>query len=401
MRQTITVVGALILFLAFALPGCAEDPTSVGAGVLPIGDLPVYSIDTLDASSMNAQRATVLTTRSDGTVFNWVPTTLFLGNVQSLRSGVFVKFHQIPDSLEGGTVTGADLLLYTRSFVGDSSATVAFTIHRGLTSWTGDSLTYDSLEVVDRYFSSSATPPGVGAGSTDSGAVVIPLDTAMVTAWLVSTIDTGNVNQGVYLNPSSATVIRGYYSFLGSSVFQPHLRVRYLKDGVSRTYVHGTGVSRYIASLPPADLPQNSVQAGVAYRSIQTYNISALSRLASVNDARLELTLDSAASLLTGFGADSLYAFLVQDNGSISLASRALSTPSYINSRRSYSLALNSIVQTWLHQVQATLAIAAFSENSSMDRFVFFGPADSIGLRPRLIVTYSEARLVAPNGGGQ
>lgn len=398
------------LFLLFVvlLPiiwlGCAEDPSAVGLGVLPTGDLPLFIVDTVMAQAGGTSRAIPLTARADPDVVVWYPQQLFVGGVQTLVSGSFVRFQQFPDTMAGVSIDAADLILVRTIAVGDSTLTPAFTMHRPLMPWYGDSLNYDSVQAAGLYIESATLPPGVSTGIADTviGSVTIPLDTALVRQWFTTVVDSGVTNLGVFLRGSANGVIQGFGSFLHvSSGTRPRLRVQYRKNGVSGSAVFTAGTSRYVADLPSGNLVLDPskvyVQSGVAYRGLVTFDLSAFPRPVSVSNAILEITLDSAASNIVAT-PDSMLAIFVDVNGAPLKGSAVASDRRTENGQPLYAFRLPAFAQEWLQSATpATVTLAGYGENTNFDRFVLYGASAAPQLRPRLIVTYSKA--IATYGG--
>jgi hypothetical protein len=388
----------LLTILLTLWVGCSEDPTSVGVGLLPTGDLPVFHVDTLPGVNLvSPARAIPLTARIDGDVPQWYPQHLFVGGLQTLVSGAYLRFESIPDSLVGVTVDGADLLLMPTTAVGDTTLSAVFTMHRPLKRWFGDSLSADSLRLQPGvYVESASLPPGVGAGSTDSGAVVVPLDPTFVSQWFATNVDTGVTNLGVYLRGTANGVIRGFGSAIHpTAAARPRVRVAYQKNGLPGTIVMNASVSRFLADLPSSDLVLDPtrlyVQSGVSYRQTATFDLTALPRPSSVNDCLVELTLDSAASDLRG-GPDSLVAFYVENNNVILKGSAVPSEVVSVGGRRVHTFRIPLYAQQWLRTgVAPRIVLAGFSESTTFSRYVFYGPSAAPNLRPRIIVTYSKA----------
>jgi hypothetical protein len=398
------------LFLSFAVllltlwPGCAEDPSDVGVGVLPAGDLPLFIVDTVTAQAGGTTRAIPLTARGDAEVAVWYPQQLFVGGVQTLVAGSFVRFEQFPDTLTGVSIEAADLILVRTSFVGDSLLTPAFTMHRPLRPWFGDSLSYDSVRASGLYVESAPLPPGVGTGVVDTvpGSVSYPLDTALVRQWFTTVVDSGVTNLGVFLRGSANGLVQGYGSFLHLDAgTRPRLRVSYRRNGISNSAVFSTGTSRYVADLPSGDLVLDPskvyVQSGVAYRGLVTFDVSAFPRPVSVGNAVLEITLDSAASNIVA-APDSLLAIFVDANAAPLKASAVVSDRTTLNGMPMYAFRLPAFAQQWLQTTTpATVMLAAYRENMNFDRFVLHGASAALQIRPRLILTYSKA--IATYGG--
>ncbi len=392
---------ALALILA---AGCSEDPTSVGIGILPPTDLPVFVVDTLTAGAVSTSKAIPITQRLDGDVFQWNPEHLFVGGVGNLVSGSFVRVEKVPDSLRGVTVTAADLILVPTVAIGDTTLDPVFTFHRGLARWFSDSLSIDSLtQQPGVYFDPTPLPAGFGTGTVDTGgAMNFPLDTGIVRQWFVTNVDSGTTNLGIYLRGTANGVIQGYGSFANLVEGQrPRVRVAYLKSGVPGTIILNSGSSRYLADLPSGDLildpSKMYVQAGVSYRGMVTIDIAALPRPISVSESILELTLDSTASDRTG-GPDSLIAFYIEAGNRVEKLSAVVSARTTKNGQPVYAFAIPLYVQQWLRtNTQARVVIAAYGENFTFSRFAIHGPTATSALRPRLIMTYSKA--IATRGG--
>lgn len=385
------------MILTTAWLGCTEDPSDVGLGVLPTGDLPVFFVDTLAAQSVGTTRSIPLTARADADVGPWYPQHLFVGGIQTLVAGSFIRFQQLPDSLVGVSVDAADLVLVRTFGTGDTSLAPVFTMHRPLRPWYGDSLTADSLTLQPGvYVDNAPLPAGVGTGTAETLGVAFPLDTALVRQWFTTVVDSGTSNLGVYLRGTSNGVIQGFASFLTlSSNSQPRLRVQYRKNGVSSTVVISAGISRYLASLPSSDLVVDPskvyVQSGVGYRGLVTFNMSSLPRPVSVSNAIVEVTLDSVASRISR-PPDSLLALFVTSDGTMLKASAVASSRQHLNGRPVYAFRLPAFAQQWLSSgTPATVALAGYAENASLNRFVLYGPSAAAGQAPRLILTYSRA----------
>lgn len=392
------------ILLLLAWLGCAEDPTDVGLGVLPTGDLPLFIVDTVTAQAGGTTRAIPLTARTDPEVVVWQPQQLFVGGVQTLIAGSFIRFEQFSDTMAGVSIDAADLILVRTIAVGDSSLTPSFTMHRPLRPWFGDSLNIDSVQSAGLYVESAVLPPGVGTGTADTvaGSVTTPLDTALVRQWFTTVVDTGVTNLGIFLRGAANGIVQGYGSFLHpTSATRPRLRVHYRRNGVSGVAVFTAGSSRYVADLPSNDLVLDPskvyVQSGVAYRGLVTFDFNTIPRPVSVSNAIFEVTLDSAASNIVAT-PDSLLAMFVDVNGTTLKASAVASDRKTVNGLPLYAFRLPAFAQQWLQTATpAKVVLAAYRENTNFDRFVLHGASAAPHLRPRLILTYSKA--IATYGG--
>ncbi len=409
MRIRFPITILLLMTLAGLLvQGCADDPSGVGVGILPPSDLPEFFVDTLYASGFSSTYTKISTASQNPLIATWAPTTLLLGQRGTLVAGTYIRFSGFPDTLQGIAVTSAELILFPKAAYGDSVGitTGQYSVYRGRGTWTGDSLTYDSLDAFPgSYIDITPAPIASGSVRSDSIEVSLPIDTALVREWFTVTIDTSTNNQGMFLTMQAANTIFGFWSFAHSGTqYFPVLRVTYEKNGSSGTYEHRTGTARYLAKVPEGDLIQDPskvyVQTGIAYRGRLTFDLSVLPIPVSVNSARFELSLDSVSSDISIHSVDSLFVFAERSTGSIEEGTIGLGIPVPQPGRRAYDFDAGRVFQYWQAlNVDPTLVVAGLAENATLTRFVFHGPAASAPLKPMLIVTYSKVLAKAHPGG--
>lgn len=407
-RGAVSII-AFAFFVGILSQGCAEDPSEVGVGILPPSDLPVFFVDTLYATASSSFYAKISTSTQDPIVPTWVPSTLLLGQRQTLVSGTYVRFHEFPDTLQGITITSAELVLFSKAVYGDSlGLTVGqYSVYRGRGTWTGDSLTYDSLDAFPgAYADLTPRPAASGAVRSDSSiAVALPIDPALVEEWFTITIDTSTNNQGMFLTHQAVNTIWGFWSFAHPATqYYPMLRISYTKNGLPGSYEHRKGFSRYLAKIPEGDLIQDPaklyVQTGIAYRSRLTFDLSSLPIPVSVNSAKLLLSLDSSASDISIHSTDSLLIFAERSTGSIEEFANGLGVPISDAGRRVYDFTADLVFQTWQNSsTQRSLIVAGLAENATLTRFVFHGPSAAYPLKPMLIITYSKVLSSGQAGG--
>ncbi len=393
--------GVLVAGLwALCLAGCANDPNPVGLGILPKTDSPLITTDTLYATAHATSRALILTMHGDGRVYSWIADRLMVGKTQNIEANAFMMFSSIPDTLIGASITSATVQLKSVYSFGDPLAPVAFTAYRALASWRGDSLSYDSLtQRPSDYYSPIPVSQTISQSVLDTTSLQFSIDTAMVRQWFSVAIDSGNINQGIILRPSNGAVIKGFASDNAIDLnARPKLIVTYVnKNGVPGTYTDSIGFSKYIAFISSPNLVQDPslmyVQAGVSYRGSIDFDISTLPNPSVIHRAELELTLNAAGSSSNNYTRDSLFAFFVTDDGLITTTSATLSSKTTSTGSPIYSFSLGSYVQRWERTgTLRRIAVGAFGENDTFDRFAFQGSSSALAIKPRLIVTYSPAR---------
>ena len=406
----------LFLFILLAcLIGCNEDPSIVGVGVLPKTDYSAPLTDTIYATSHATEQNVLFTGYVD---------RVMLGNAADCEAWMLLKFNTWPDSMIGVYVTSATISMKTMYHFGDSTGMLSFDLYNVKSDWTGDSLANkDSLfNYSSNYFDNSTFIGSLMLASLDDSSRVsfdIPQsDTAKLTQWFTIGSDTNGSNYGLLLKPTNNAMIKGFYSFYGTSadseVVYPELIVHYKNfNGDTGTYVHAIGVAKYLAHADAAlqykfSNPSDSlsyVQNGISYRSsfhfdtLKTLRHGLLPSTVLVNRAVIEVTLNSSSSLFNlnrTYLADSLYAYVALTDSTLNSSIVTLSQ-TYTNAQNQhvYQVKVNSFVQAWLKNpaMIKKISVAGVNESLSFDRFALYGNnAALVSERPRLIIIYSTSK---------
>ncbi len=389
---SLTGVFIAVLLAAFA-GGCAEDPTSVGAQLLPRTDFPVVHRDTLYAVSHRSTKAFIVTQYAD---------QMMLGSFQTYQAWAALKFFALPDTMLGATIRSASIRLRSSYRTGDSLAPFSFDVYEATTSIMRDSLTMDSvlLRPLDYRQSVAVTSvSGVGPGDTLTFSFSIP-DTAMLNRWFSTNADTISGNYGLLLVPTSAGMIRGLSTmYAADTANRPMLTVSYTKNGVAGTYSHHIDSTRYFATVDEGALLSNpariTVQNGISYRGFVTFDLSHVPNPSLVSLATLDFTQDPSGSRMTWLSHDSLYAGIVDANGNLSSSIYRLSDVATDSlGRVHYSFNATAFVQAWMKNsaLPRVVSLSGFDETGTMDLYSIFGASAPAGTRPRLIITYSTTR---------
>jgi hypothetical protein len=378
----------LFMFLPF---GCSDAPSPVGARILPLKDRPVVQRDTAIAVSHSSYRTLLNTTGTS---------RLLLGKTGEYEAWSMLLFTSLPDSLwYGTTITEAHVELRSEYHFGDSLQSLSLTIYRAVGSFLGDSLTVDSLTNSPTTYYDPATAHPLSLGSfRDTTVVSIPLDTGMVHSWFNPSADSAHANNGIVLQPTNTGVVKGFASFFSAvSANVPALVVTYANATSSGTFRSPYGSGRYHATIPTSSVLLDTakylyVQEGVSFRSLLTFDISALPRGSVINQAYAEVWLDASRSARTGIAADSLLSSFVATDGTLSAAQYHASV-SLLDSahNRFYQFDVRDIVQSWLASpaVPRRLSLVGYNETEALDRFVLWGEQAPSGIRPRLRITFS------------
>jgi hypothetical protein len=375
----------LVVFAGIILliQGCKETPTSVGFGVLPPGDTPGITVDTLPASSYSTVSTQISTFGSD---------RLLVGKYSGYNALTTLRFTGIPAGfLDTVAITDAHIELHAIYHFGDALGAIAFQGF-ALTA-SSDSANYDSLTTMSgNYYSSNPIlvyPPSV---LDDTSSILCPIDITVVRNWFSASASTANY--GVIIIATNVTTIKGFASFANTtSSYVPRLVVNYTRGGNTGSVTDSTGISRFLANIPQTTLelsdPQSMfVQCGVAYRTQLKFSQFSLPKTGLILKADLELTYNSAASNLNSYAADTLFSYFVNKDSTVALLPVPGQTITQ-GGNKIYRFAIADFVRTWANgDTLRRLQFGGLRETSSLDLFATFGTLSPVALRPRLIVTH-------------
>ncbi|MCI0708263.1 MAG: hypothetical protein L0Y80_12365 [Ignavibacteriae bacterium] len=388
MKKYITVIITVVSLSIAALQGCMEEPNAVGSKILPPSDLLQ-----LDTTSNTAVGTSVIAARPNITS----PANILVGSADGFESWALLRFTTMPDSLLFTRLVDAEIQLQTTYHFGDSAALLSFDVHQALVSWSGDSLTIDSLQVPG-FFDPTPSSSFSMSPVADTAIITIPIDTTIVRQWINSVLDTTTTNWGVLLKPTNTSVIKGFATDQSSnSDWQPKLVTRFIQpDSVDVDTATITGsAATYTAfrntPAPPDDESRIYIQNGIATRGMINLDISSLPAKATIHKAVLDLTLDQQASRLNSHSRDSVSAFFVDTTGS-AISILAISELVSENGQKVYRLSVTNAVQVWIQRddLLRRLLIAGYAENSTLDSFVFYGVQSNFP--PKLTITYSPVQ---------
>lgn len=199
---------------------------------------------------------------------------------------------------------------------GNSTAALDYKVHQVTSQWstgfTSDSLanlTFDANDLT------------TGKTFTDSiNTFSISEQTAF--NWLKSYADTGlTPNKGIYLKPTvNSEKIIGFQALVEEDDPIPYLRVIVEKPGVYRdtlNYFPSIDLSVVSGNLPDVGSENIGIQAGLNSRALILFDLSKLPKAASINFAKLTVTLDTLKTV-TGTNFDnSLAVNYVKDSSSL------------------------------------------------------------------------------------
>lgn len=372
---------AVAAVLAGASLSCSDEPNAVGIEVLPPEDL--VSIDTVvirEATSLSFKQ---FISPND--------LSLLLGTYRGYEARTLVRFRSLPDSLRDAQVVSATLRMKPFYVFGDSMSTLSFNVYKILQSWSESSATWDSI--VTAFY--DPTPRGNFAQVvSDTTAMKLSFDPSLAQEWLIAAADSTDQFGMLLLPAPGQSVIKGFASFRSS--LPPTLDIIYEKSGRVDTLIWSLGYDVYVANV---DLPSNPelmyVQAGVTYRTRLWFDVSMIPADAIIHNATLELTINRSASELGGMAFDSVFVYHVSDSSNNEFeASGIVLSRGVKDNPDLLEVNVTRNAQRWvLGESNEGFLLRAYAESNQLDLIALFSPeAPEVNNRPRLKITYSEAR---------
>ena len=388
-------IRVLVATLAIALigtTGCMEEPSPVGARLLPKDDIVTVKTDTIGALGNSYARK--FPAFRD-------PTRILFGNAGSIdtEAWAWIKFSP-PDAIEG-TLIEASINLKGAYALGNTSQELSYILHKGLKNWFIDTTNVDSLSldaIQPGSYYESVGRPGFLPVQHDTTDFSIPLDTSLVREWLNAITDPTKSNFGVVLKPTNTNLIRGFRSFRDiDPANAPQLVIVYQHaSGARDTARISRGEDRFLARVTSAIWINDSltvrIRNGISYRGVLDFKNVVLAKNYAVHRALLEVTLEDSTAL-NDYTTHTLYAYFMTESGVV----ENLLSPSEVgtsNGQKVYRFIVSNFVHFWGRGMPVrTIAIGGATEQNTIDVFALHGPGSSnIAARPKLIITYTEFR---------
>ncbi len=365
---------------ALLLQACVNEPGKVGSGLIPASDL-----TQADTVSLTAIRSYGLNSVADTLT---VPLVIAVGKTADLEAWGLVVFDGFTTFFDSINVQTAELRLRASYHLGDSLGQFSLDVRKALASWQRSTFTFNDLQQPG-FSEDPARSTHMLGPIGDTADIVIPLDTALVNEWFRP--DSSNPNYGIVLEPTNATVIKGFVT--------PELYIVYQHPDSSTadttTFSAPVGDYRFLAGAPDTAFLQDStliqLRGGAAYRAITEFDISGLPRFSAIHRALLEVSANEAGADFSSAVSDSIKA-MFSDNVGLVARFEAPSEVSITGGQKIYSLNVTSFVQFWVQGVGVPkVGLRVFSERNGVDGFSLHGSAAANPLlRPRLRIIYSS-----------
>ncbi len=380
------VFSLMILVLA----GCENNPNDLGLTFINPNDTAGSKIlDTTIITSSNFRNYINDNGSGNMLVGNYISN----GNLYTAKT--LLQYQGITTSYgSGANVVSASLRLkYSKYAFKDTTGTVAFNIYKvnralNLLSVTNDSVTSSDI---------GTTSLGSYSGNpTDYSAINIPIDNQTMTDWLKYSADTNYAqkNYGLALVPNTgSTTIKGFCSENTADSLRPYITLVIQTKTSLDTVVLRFPSSVSISNAPLSVIPSSQyflVQNGVSFRNILKFGFPNLPANVIINEAYLQVTLNTALSYITSGTNNQIKVDMVTDS-----STKATNDEAFFLTRLdsiTYQVRINQIVQRWNSGVSPNygLSMRCPSEIQNLDNFIFYNSDNpDVSKRPKLRVRYS------------
>lgn len=387
----------LLLFVLFF--GCTEKPNSL------------LGSNAIDDADKFFTADTILTATKDTTykkIFNaGYATSTLVGNFSNNQTitalySFSASGSSYIDSLKNATLDTVDLQFFVNyALLPQKTFPIELGIYEITKAWTQDTITANSL-------------PLAMISSTEIGKIEIKdslnlnqmvsariTDTTLIRRWINSFLDTNITFYGFAIQPKTTTpnCIIGFYTFNGYSSYLPGLFIKYTRNGVKDSVTFVSGQDTYLASYNGIFAPSGiEVQGGFGIRSKIWFDVAGLVKEPIINNAVVELTLNSSKSTISEHSPDSLLFFIGGDSVNVDSISTDVYGYGYRKDKTqttdpTYVIPITSTVQRWIKNINKNngLSIRWAWETYTADKAVFYRYNDvDVVKQPKLKIVYSK-----------
>jgi hypothetical protein len=381
----------LLVSLSLLTMNCADDPTSLGLKFLPSNETTgVVIFDSyLDSMAMTSKNFKYR-------VNSYFSQNLIVGQNANYNSKALIKFSGIPGDKDSAVVNSAYLVLKYKNYffpntLADSLGQISFNIYKVNQNINYQRITLDS--VTASTFGTVSQGSYTGTPTSDTQEVDISLNTTLVKDWFEYAADPENYpvkNYGIVLAPNaSSNVLKAFYSAQTGAAVKPAIVVIYTKYGDTDTLYHDISETMFLADVNLTPLPERFyLHAGISYDQIMRFDMSNIPAGATINDAQIILTLDSANSIFTRITNKGLAAAFVTDSAAIKTESFVFDG---VAAGNQISFRIITPFQRWLNNASNQgIMIIPGAQTSNLDVFSIYDiNASDPNKRPRVIIKYT------------
>ncbi len=388
---------ALLLFASFLFiglfTGCTEKPASIGNGLTNTDG----NFTIADTSFISVRDTSYRVTLTAG-----FGLSNLAGRISPAEEAItLIKF--LPGTaisvLQGATIDTAEMRLTVNYRFFPQSPKVTFSVVEVLSSWSQESFSSDSLPML------MLGTKNVGEFSDSMSYTSVTramLDTLEIRKWANSFLDSSAARfYGFALQAPAGinTGIIGFSTFSNFTTFVPQLFIRYTKNGVRDSVTFFSGEDTYAAKYSGSSIFQPlTVRGGFGIRSKITFDLSSLQDKPIINSATLNLTMDTAASLLSGYSPDTVTALLGMSATDTDLSDSTIFVYGFKKAVSAgqppvYSFNLTRLTDYWVRSVKPNygLTLRWGAEYGTVEKAVFYSSsAANASTRPTLNIIYSK-----------
>lgn len=377
--------------MVLVLAGCENNPNDLGLTFLNPNDTAGSKIlDTTIITNTGIRKYINANGSSNMLIGNYISS----GNLYTAKT--LLQYQGITSSYgSGANVVSASLRLrYSKYAFKDTTGTVAFNIYKVNRALNLLSVTNDSVQSSDIGTTSLGSYSG---NPTTTAAINIPLDNATMTDWLKYAADSSYVvkNYGLALVPNTgSTTIKGFSSENNADSLKPYITLVIQTKTSLDTITLTSPSSLSLSNAPTSAIPASQyflVQSGIAFRDIMKFSFSSMLPANSIiNEAYLQVTLNTAQSYITSATSNRIKVDMVTDSSTFATNDESF----YLERLDSitYTVRINQIVQRWNSGISPNYGVSLKvpTEIQNLDNFIFYNSDNpDVSKRPKLRVRYS------------
>lgn len=379
----------IILLMALFLNGCENNPNDLGLTFINPNDTAGSKIlDTTIVTSTNFRRYINAYGSANMLIGNYNSS----GNQYTAKS--LIQFAGITANYQNANVLSATLKLrYSKYAFKDTTGTVAFNVYKVNRALNLGTVTNDSVSGADIGTTSLGNYSG---NPTDASNIYMSLDLQTMKDWLNYAADTNYAvkNYGLAFVPNSASnTIKGFSSGNTDDSLRPKIILVVQTTTSTDTITLNAPITVSLSNAPTSVIPVSQyfiVQNGVSFRNILNFSFPNLPTNTIINEAYLQITLNSAQSFITAGSSNQIKADMVTDS-----STKATNDESFYLTRLdsiTYTVRINQIVQRWNSGISPNYGVSLRcpSEIQNLDNFIFYNSDNpDVSKRPKLRIRYS------------
>jgi hypothetical protein len=379
--------------LVLAIPGCSDDPSSLGKDQL--AERGVGVVDT--AFSTDTIMAKAYSFRPDTASQLGASNYLLVGKVRNVEAWTLIRFSPYlvdtdynPDSL---TIISAKITLTYAYKAGDTTSYFEATVHRIKNGWSPYTYTADSLAYL-----SYGGNAGTITDSISSETTTFNIDTSVVMDWFRVGYDTSfaTKNYGVVIKPNpNCRKVVGFQALTSSSTTHAIMKVIVEKKSSYNYYLDTLTFNVYsdahIVKGTEIKQPQRmTIQSGLPQYGKLWFDISQIPDGVILNNAKLILHCDTTQNLHGTTMDNELLAYYVTDSTAGKVSSSYYTTLGYDTG--SYTGTVTNIVSAFMSaKKNINIKIFPVAPLDGVDiTSIYNYECTDLKLRPELKIIYTK-----------